>query len=190
MKKLELTKILFLVAILAGAVAVSSCGKKSTKSNLGEELEIPCDGFQTDKVAFRATGSGISQDLRTAEDKALVTARQRLASGITTTLKSVTDRYTNERTFNDAAEFEEKFENLTREVTNQELNNVATICNKKFQKEGKFNVYVAIEVKKDELLQKIEKQITKDQKLQVDYDKMKFEQIFNEEMGKMEGEQP
>jgi len=188
MKKLELTKILFLV-LLAGAVSMSSCGKKSTKA-LGEEIEVPCDEFRSDKAAFRASGNGISQDLRTAEDKALLTARQRLATGINTTLKSVTDRYTNERTFNDASEFEEKFENLTREVTNQELNNVTTICNKKFQKDGKYHSYVAIEVKKDELLQKIEKQITKDQKLQLDYDKMKFEQIFNDEMDKMANEQP
>ena len=188
MKKFELTKILFLV-LLAGAVSMTACGKKSTKA-LGEEVEVPCDDYRTDKTTFRATGNGVSQDLRTAEDKALLTARQRLASSISTTLKSVTDRYTNERTFNDASEFEEKFENLTREVTNQELNNVATICNKKYQKDGKYNVYVAIEVKKDELLQKIEKQITKDQKLQLDYDKMKFEQIFNQEMDKMASEQP
>ena len=176
MKKLELTKIFFLV-LLAGAVGMSSCGKK-TSSALGEAIEVPCDEYRTDKAAFRATGSGISQDLRTAEDKALLTARQRLATSITTTLKSVTDRY------------EEKFENLTREVTNQELNNVATICNKKFQKDGKYNVYVAIEVKKDELLQKIEKQISNDQKLQIDYDKMKFEQIFNQEMDDMANQQP
>jgi len=70
------------------------------------------------------------------------------------------------------------------------LNNVATICNKKFQKDGKYNVYVAIEVKKDELLQKIEKQISNDQKLQIDYDKMKFEQIFNQEMDDMANQQP
>ena len=188
MKKLELTKIFFLV-LLAGAVGMSSCGKKST-SALGEEMEVPCDEYRTDKAAFRATGNGISQDLRTAEDKALLTARQRLSTSINTTIKSVTDRYTNERTFNDAAEFEEKFENLTREVTNQELNNVATICNKKYQKDGKYHVYVAIEVKKDELLQKIEKQISSDQKLQIDYDKMKFEQIFNQEMDNMANQQP
>jgi len=79
---------------------------------------------------------------------------------------------------------------MTRSVVNQQLNNVATVCNKTFQKEGKYSVYVAVEVAKDEMLNNISDRISKDDRLRLDYDKMKFENIFNEEMSKLENERP
>ncbi len=194
MRKLELTKILFLAFVLVGAVSLSSCGgkKKATSSALGQEIETPCSDqqYRTDKNFFRGTGIGISTDLSTAKRKANLDANAMLAAGINRTIKSVTDRYTNERQFNNASEFEEKFEMLTRDVVNQELNNVAVPCTKTFQKEGKYHVYTAVEVAKDELLNNIKDRISKDQKLQLDYDKMKYEQIFNQEMEKLANERP
>jgi hypothetical protein len=194
MKKFELTKILFIALLLVGAVSISSCGgkKKATSDALGTEVNTPCSDqeYRSDKNYFRGTGIGISSDLSTAKRKANLDANAMLAAGINRTIKSVTDRYTNERQFNDASEFEEKFEMLTRDVVNQELNNVAVPCTKTFQKDGKYHVYTAVEVAKDELLNNIKDRISKDQKLQLDYDKMKFENIFNQEMEKMANERP
>jgi len=47
-----------------------------------------------------------------------------------------------------------------------------------------------VQVSKDEVLNNIANRVSKDKKLQVDYDKMKFEQVFNEEMKKLESERP
>lgn len=192
---MKLTKNLFLALAVAGAFTMASCGgskKAATDNSMGTEVNVPCSDveFHSDAKFFRGTGMGTSQDLSTAKRKASLDANTNLAASINRTLKSVTDRYTNERTFNDASEFEEKFEQLTRDVVNQELNNVSTVCSKTFNKDGKYNVYVAVEVAKDELLNNIKDRISKDQKLQLDYDKMKFEQIFNEEMDKIANERP
>ena len=139
---------------------------------------------------FRADNSAISQDMSLSREKALTMAKQRLASIVETQIKSVTDRYVNEREFGEESEFEQKFENLTREVVNLKMNDIKIICEKPGSLgNGKYQTFVAIELDKDFLLNEINNGISKDKKLQIDYDKMKYEKIFNEEMEKMAGEQ-
>lgn len=194
MKKLELTKILFVAILFAGAFTLASCGgsKKASDSSMGKELNIPCsdDEYHSDKTHFRGTGMGESTNLSAARRKASLDANAMLAASVNRTIKTVSDRYTQDITVGDASEFAEKFEDMTRSVVNQELNNVATVCNKTFQKDGKYSVYVAVEVAKDEMLNNISDRISKDDRLRLDYDKMKFENIFNEEMSKLENERP
>lgn len=191
---MKLAKTFVFIGAIAFTVALVGCGgSKPVKKDdgLGKELNIPCgdEKFHSDQKFFRGTGTGTSQDQGTAKNKASVDANSNLAASINRTIKTVTDRYTNERQIGENSEFEQKFEQLTRDVVNQELNNVATVCSKIFSKDGKFVAYMAVEVAKDELLNKIKDKISKDQKLQLDYDKMKFENIFNEEMNKLAGEQ-
>ena len=113
-------------------------------------------------------------------------ANANLSRSINTTLKMVADRYVNERQIGEASEFEQKFEQMTREVVNQQLNNVEVACSKTLQsKDGKYQVFTALQVDKAQVLNNIKDKISKDQKLQLDYDKMKYEQIFNEEMDKL-----
>ena len=194
MKKFELTKILFVAILFAGAFTIASCGgsKKATDASLGKELNIPCsdDEFHSDKTHFRGTGMGESTNLSAARRKASLDANAMLAASVNRTIKTVSDRYTQDITVGDASEFAEKFEDMTRSVVNQQLNNVATVCNKTFQKDGKYSVYVAVEVAKDEMLNNISDRISKDDRLRLDYDKMKFENIFNQEMEKLANERP
>jgi len=183
-------KHMFLFAgAFACALMLASCGgsKKASDSSLGKEVNIPCsdEEFHSDAKYFRGTGSGISQDLSTAKSKARLDANTNLSRSINTTLKAVADRYVNERQIGEASEFEQKFEQMSREVVNQQLNNVETPCSKTLQKDGKYNVFTALQVPKDQVLNNIKDKISKDQKLQLDYDKMKFEQVFNEEMDKL-----
>lgn len=192
---MKLAKTFMFVGALAFATALVSCGgsKPAAKDDgLGKEVNTPCSDneFHSDQKSFRGTGIGISQDLATAKSKANLDANSNLAASINRTIKTVTDRYTNDRQIGEGSEFEQKFEQLTRDVVKQELNNVSTVCSKTFQKDGKYNVYMAVEVAKDELLNNIKDKISKDQKLQLDYDKQKFENIFNEEMDKMANEKP
>ncbi len=188
---MKLAKTLVIVGAFAGAIVLSSCGgSKKASDDMGKEVNAPCSDneYRSDQKTFRGTGIGISQDQSTSKRKASLDANNNLAASINRTLKSVSDRYTNERQIGNASEFEEKFEQMTRDVVNQELNNVAIACTKTFLKDGKYTTYTAVEVPKDELLNNIKDKISKDQKLQLDYDKMKFENIFNEEMNKLANE--
>ncbi len=193
MKKYQLTKILFLSVAFVGALTLtSSCGsKKATTSSFGKKVVTPCsdEEFHSDKTHFRGTGNAKSTNLAMAKRKASLDANAMLAAGVNRTIKSVTDRYTQDITVGTASEYAEKFEDMTRSVVSQTLNNVATVCNETFETDdGQYHVFMAVEVDKDEMLNNISNRISKDDRLRLDYDKMKFENIFNEEMAKLESE--
>jgi hypothetical protein len=187
------TRKLLGVALLTivAVVGLNSCKSKekvSTNSEVGTILEnMPCeDKGRSDKNFFRASAMATSSDLSLAKEKALLNAKQRLVTLINSNTKSVTDRYVNEREFGDASEFEQKFENLTREVADETISNIVVACEKaSVLDNGKYRGFVAIEVSKEDILNGISKKLSGNQKLQVDYDKAKFEEIFNQEMQKM-----
>ncbi len=196
MKKVNIKKLAFFAALFAGVLVFVNCGgkKKATASSdaLGTELILPCsdEEFQSDMTFFRGTGMAEGINLASTRRRANLDANAALAASVNRTIKSVTDRYSQDITVGDANEYNEKFEDLTRSVVNQSLNNVSTVCSKTFERDGKYNVYVAVEVAKDELLNNISSRISRDERLRLDYDKMKFENIFNEEMEKLSNEQP
>ncbi len=187
------TKHLFVIGLLALGIGVTFTGckskkKVSTNQEVGTILEnLPCeDAGKSDKNFYRASAMSTSSDLSLAKEKALLLAKQRLVTLINSNTKSVTDRYVNEREISEASEFEQKFENLTREVADETLQNIVVSCEKASVLDSKkYRAFVAIEVNKKELLEGISNKLSKNAKLQVDYDKKKFEEIFNQEMEKM-----
>jgi len=191
MKKITLIRSLLVVAVLGAAVTFTSCKPKVGKTDKdSQEVSIPCkDKGQSDNNYFRADASATSQDMSLSREKALSAAKQRLAGLINTKIKSVTDRYVNETEIGENSEFEQKFENLTREVVDQTLVDIVIVCEKNFQDaSGKYTTHLAIEINKDAMINGINSSVSKDQKLRVDYDKIKFEKIFNEEMEKLDAE--
>jgi len=145
--------------------------------------------FTLIKTFFRASQTGLSPDLATSKKIALQNAKTELASNVQTTIKAVTDNYTNQRTFSDRQEFENKFEELSRQVTNQQLTNVKVIGEKSFiEKDGRYRYYVAIEMSKDDLTNQLYQGISANEKLQLDFDKHLFEKVLDEEMEKFENQ--
>jgi len=188
-------KTLNIIMIAVIVVFAASCKSKKNgtavdKATGMEILLIPCDEFKTStETAFRATQSQKSSDLSLSREKALVIGKQRLAGLIETKIKSVTDRYVDEYQTTNALEMKGKFNNLTREVINQQLNDVRIICEKTAkEKDGTYTTYIAVEMSKDAVKDAMAKSISDKSKIQIDYDKMKFEQIYNEEMKKLEDE--
>jgi hypothetical protein len=175
-------------------IAASSCKSKkpaptSTDKVSGMEvLNLPCDEYRSStEKEFRATQSQKSSDLSLSREKALVVAKQRLAGLVETKIKSVTDRYVDEYQTNAGLEMKGKYNNLTREIINQQLNDVKVLCDKTVrEKDGSYTTYVAVEMSKDALKTAMENKLSDKAKLAVDFDKMKFEQIYNEEMKKLE----
>jgi hypothetical protein len=139
-------------SVLAAGMIMSSCKKKEEVQAPDGEVLINeyCAGpeyFSNDEF-FRSNGLGESMDQATAKKKALSNARADLASAINTTIKGTIDNYVNSREFNNREEVEERFEGLTREVINQELQGVKTICQKavKVTATGNYKYYVALEL--------------------------------------------
>jgi hypothetical protein len=177
------------LAIAIVMVIIGGCKSSKDKAPAGEkEVIVPCSGpdyFTTSKV-FRANSIGESMDQVTSKSKALTNARNELASAIQTTVKTVTDNYTNSTALNKKEELEQKFESLNREVVNQTLSGIRTICEKLVQtKDGNYKTYIAIELSADDLVKKYNERLSSDDKLKIDYDYQKFKETFDKEMEKM-----
>jgi hypothetical protein len=191
-KKIYLLKTFGMVLIASTLILGTACGKKK---KLAEKNAPPagetaikeyCSGdeFFSDKKYFRANALGESSDQATAKKKAMANARADLASSLQTTIKGVIDNYVNSREFNNREEIEERFEGLTREVIDQNLSGVKTICSQPVQVNatGAFKYYVAIELSGADIADDYNERITKDERLKIDYDYEKFRAIFDQEM--------
>jgi hypothetical protein len=183
--------ILAAMAVMAGTM-VTSC--KSSKQPIEKgtvEIRIPFTGkeYQADANYFRTSQSGISPDLATAKKIALTNAKTELASNIQTVVKAVTENYSNQRAIVDKKEFENKFEENAILVVNQSLNDVKVIGDKVFkEKNNNYTHYIAIEMSKEILENKIANRILRDSKLQLEFDKQQFKKVFDEEMKKLENQ--
>lgn len=197
MKNINFKKSLSITLGLALMLGLGSCGskKEATRSvkDQGEILlEVHCTGtdFQSDKNYFRASAIGESLDQMTAKKKAGANARAELATLIQSTVKGTIDNYVNSTEMNNVEQVEERFEGLTREVINQQLNNIKLICEKQtLTSKGKYKTYLAIEMSAGSLEKAINDKLSRSSKLQVDYDYEKFKETFNKEMEKLESKQ-
>jgi predicted component of type VI protein secretion system len=181
-----------MLAALVLAVVISGCKSKekaaSTKDQGETLIEVYCSGpeFQSNNEYFRASQVGESVDQATAKKKAMSNTRADLAAAIETQVKGVIDNYVNSREMNNLEEAEERFESLTREVINQKLTGVKTICEKTTKTStGNYKTYIALELAGDELMNAMNERLSQDDKLKIDYDYEQFKKTFDAEMEKM-----
>lgn len=184
---------LLLVALLATAFMIGcKSSKKTAKAPKGEEkVTLYCSGkeyFSDDKF-FRANDVGESTNQSMAKRKALSNARLQLAASIETTVKAVIDNYFNSYTSGKTIEDRERYEGLSREVINQRLAGVRTIC-EEFTRtpDGNYKCYVAIELSGEDLANSIAKRISEDEKLRIDFQYENFKKTFEQEMEKFKKE--
>lgn len=191
MKK-NVTRSLFLMllAALFFAPVMQSCksSKKAEKAATpaGEtKIEVYCSGpgYFSDTEYFRANDVGESTNQSMAKKKAMSNARLGLASAIETKVKAVIDNYFSSYTGSGGIEDKERYEGLSREVINQELTGIRTICEEYTKTEsGNFKCYVALELAGNEILDGMKNRISDDEKLKIDFQYEKFKQEFQKEM--------
>jgi hypothetical protein len=182
---------LLLIPVTAALMLAGCKSKKTTpvqKETGAVEISVPFSTkeFRSDENNFRSKQVGKSPDIATAKKIAFQNAKAEMAGNINSTVKRVTDQYTNQRTVGNTQEFENKFEELAREVVNMEMSNVKEIGEKIFKEpDGAYSYWIAIEANKKDVFDKLDAKISSDAKLKLDYDKQKFQQIFDAEMKKM-----
>ncbi|PKP08371.1 MAG: hypothetical protein CVU09_16075 [Bacteroidetes bacterium HGW-Bacteroidetes-4] len=183
-------KVAFFILAVAAVATLTSCGGTKDLAKGRQEITIPCaDKGRSDAEFFRASNVGKSSDMAMSREKALTLTKARLASLIGSKIKSVTERYANEMDAGGASEFSQTFENMTRDVVNQQLADVTIICEKTFEAEGGgYETFMALEVSKDVIYNGIDKGISRDKKLEVMYDREKFREKFDEEMKNLDAE--
>lgn len=175
-----------LVAMIAMPTLQSCKSSKKVSTPAGEEvISVYCSGpeYFSDNEYFRANNVGESQNQSMAKKKAMSNARLDLAAGIETRVKAVIDNYFSSYTTSDAIQDAERYEGLSREVINQQLSGIRTIC-EQFTKTdaGTYKAYVAIELAGEEILNGMQKRISDDEKLKIDFQYEKFKKEFEKEM--------
>lgn len=172
------TKLISLACII---LVLSAC----SSGPLGKKVKEPFSGnaYESNNRFFRATGKGESSQDNIARGKADIEAKAQLAGQVNTTMKQVADQYLGQTENANAADVADKFQSLVRQVMNTEIADLRKIGEQKYfnQKENKYTVFMAYEIKKNAMFRFMKKQAKVDKTInerQMDIiDKILDEQI-------------
>jgi hypothetical protein len=155
------TTILSLLALaLLASCASSPFGKKVNEPFTG-------NAYESNNRFFRATGKGESSSENIARGKADIEAKTMLGGQVNTTMKQVADNYMGQTENERGADVAEKFQSLARQVMNTELADLRKVGEKKYynQKENRYTVFIAYEIKKNAMFRFMKKQASLDTSL-------------------------
>jgi len=176
MKTLKIILSVLLMVVFAVGCKTTKDATQLTKTT---EIKLPFDGnkYQTDKTTFRSIQSGISENMSTAKEIAMMKSRSEITYSIKTVVKNVADIYSNQ--LNDENGL--KFEVMSRQISKEILTNVKMSDYKVYQdnKNGDFIYWVVVEVKRDDIITNIDNRASQEK---IKFDKYQYEKIFNKEM--------
>lgn len=154
-----------LFLLILSALLLSSCAN----SPFGKKVIEPFSGnaYESNNRFFRATGKGESSSDNIARGKADIEAKTYLAGQVNTTMKQVADNYQGQTENEKGADVAEKFQSLAREVMNTDLADIRKVGEKKYfnDKEKKYTVFIAYEIKKNAMFRFMKKQARVNQKI-------------------------
>lgn len=172
-----------LVAAFAILLALGACAS----GPLGKKVKEPFQGnaYESNNRFFRATGKGESSQDNIARGKADIEAKSQLAGQVNTTMKQVADQYLGQTENANAADVADKFQSLVRQVMNTNIADLRKIGEQKYfnEKENKYTVFMAYEIKKNAMFRFMKKQAKTDQT--IDERQMKIiDEILDEQIKK------
>lgn len=186
MKRVNLVgALLLIVAVMTSCGSSKPVAQPAVQQDI--EIDVPCSGpeFQSSKEYFRASARGLSTDMSIAKKKAMTDARAGIAAAIHAKVKTVTDSYASSYQQGEDDESKSRFQSLTRTVVEQELSGTRVICEKTMKSpDGKYKVYVSLELAGEEIMNAMANRIKNDEKLRIDFEYEKFKKVFEEEMSK------
>jgi hypothetical protein len=158
-----------------------------SNSPMGKKVKEPFRGnaYESNNRFFRATGKGESSQDNIARGKADIEAKAMLAGQVNTTMKQVADQYLGQTENADAADVADKFQSLVREVMSTDIADLRKIGEQKYfnEKENKYTVFIAYEIKKNAMLRFMKKQAKVDKTVN-ERQRALIEKIIDEELEK------
>jgi len=152
---------------------------------LGKKVKEPFQGnaYESNNRFFRGTGKGESSQDNIARGKADIEAKSQLAGQVNTTMKQVADQYLGQTQNANAANVEDKFQSLVRQVMNTNVADLRKMGEQKYynEKTKAYTVFLAYEVKKNAMFRFMKKQARVDQT--IDERQMKIiDEILDEQI--------
>jgi hypothetical protein len=182
MKTIKTLGLLLIVA------ALGSC----SSGILGKKVKEPFRGgaYESNNRFFRGTGKGESSQDNIARSKADLDAKSILAGQVNTTMKQVADQYLGQTSNEAGADVADKFQSLVRQVMNTDMADLRKIGEQKYfnQKENKYTVFMAYEIKKNAMFRFMKKQAKVDEKIS-ERQREVIEKILDEQIAKAEAEE-
>jgi hypothetical protein len=176
------------LSLLLIATAIGAC----SSGILGKKVKEPFRGgaYESNNRFFRGTGKGESSQDNIARSKADLDAKAILAGQVNTTMKQVADQYLGQTSNEDAADVADKFQSLVRQVMNTDMADLRKIGEEKYfnQKENKYTVFMAYEIKKNAMFRFMKKQAKVDEKIS-ERQREVIEKILDEQIKKAEEEE-
>lgn len=189
------TKSILISLTVSGILmTVTSCKapQQLEKATGAVEISVPFSDskYKTDKDFFRSTASGNSPSLEDARSIALLNAKNRLAGVVKTVLSSARRQFTQTMNAGGGKEFESKDSNQTWAFVDQALYSISSIDEKIFKEtDNSYTCWVVVEMSTKSILDGVNKEISNDKKLEVNYDQKKFAEDVEKEKAKMAKEQ-
>ena len=191
------------VAYLIVALFIAGCGSKAPRSSVNRtEVALPFANHMSDKEAFRGVGAGKSPDQGFALEQAKLDARTNVAQEVETSVKSALERYREQYNSTDdtvEASYGAKMEELTLNLVDQTLSNALVEDQKMYElNDGDrllYEAHVAVTLRRDDFMNALEGAIednnamSDDTKVQIEYDRQKFRQVFEQEMEQLRQEE-
>jgi hypothetical protein len=169
----------------AFVLILSSCASHP----FGQKVKEPFQGgaYESNNRFFRAVGKGESTADNVAFGKADIEAKAQLAGQINTTMKQVADQYLGQTQNEKAADVDDKFQSLVRQVMNTNIADLRKIGQEKYFDEtlNKYTVFVAYEIKKNAMFSFLKKQAKSDQTIS-EHQQELIQKILDEELKKTE----
>jgi glycosidase len=144
--------------VVTAVILLAGCGS----SPYGTRVKEPFSGnaYESNNRFFRSTGKGESSSENIARGKADIEAKTYLAGQVNTTMKQVADNYMGQTQNERGADVAEKFQSLARQVMDTDMADLRKIGEKKYynEKEKKYTVFIAYEIKKNAMFRFMKKQ--------------------------------
>lgn len=158
MKTLKPTLIILLLTGLLSCQSNSPLGKKVNEPFTSSK-------YESNNRYFRGTGKGESIKDNIARSKADLEAKSQLAAQVGTTMKNVTDQYLSQTEDANNVGLADKFQSLTRQVMNTGLADLRKIGEEKYYDGTNYTVFVAYEIKKNDMFRFMKKMAKTDRKI-------------------------
>lgn len=169
--------------------SIENANKRPAESALGSFVDVPCyDQSRSDKEYYRELGTGKAIDLASARRMALQSAQALMRDRLAHQVKGLATDYS--KTMSNSkkgAEMEQIIEGEFTNIVDGFLNDADNPCEKWSQdRTGNFNAFYTIEIRKGDLVDKLAEGLSKNEKLQAEFDRDQFRKYAEEYMKKQQ----
>lgn len=196
---------LFFKALLLTAVILSSCSaprqtvdnnQKAATSPFGETFSMPCGEFRDTKEKFAGVGiyRGSYKQKNECHREALENAKGIIRAKFHHVYKGLISDYSSTIGNNRGNDIETKMQRAGDAIIDIILNDAYEVCTKfsAIDEEGHLECYVAIEIYKEEVANKVSKKVedvlSKEEKKEINISEYTFRKQMNDRMSKFDEE--